>query len=131
MQFAYQFTDGVCYQVATGKCSLDEDFDETLSEKITKDKANRNYCQRLYAALLKDEVRFKDISIHKTECGHYDFTNGRHRICISQRKGLTIEAEISKGTPLCIDCEHKNIPENLNEEEKANYTIIINDWEEE
>lgn len=124
--FAFDFKAGVCYKKLTGACSLDEVFDERKSKKNTKNRSDKSYCQRLYLALLKNEVHHKDISIHKTGCGHYDFTNGRHRICICQRKNLEIEAEITyDGDPLCEDCKKKNKPKNIQTITSEDYTVIV------
>lgn len=130
LQFAYGFTKDECYKISTGKCSLKEPFDQTVHKKISKNKADKSYCQRLYVALVKDKVYFKDISIHKTGCGHYDFTNGRHRVCISQSKGLNFEGEISKGLSLCIDCENQRVPKQMKTNLEGDYTILVKDWEE-
>lgn len=104
LKFAYQFTENECYKERTGKCSLDENFDINKIKKKTKQRSDKEYCQRLYSAMLKN-TRFSEPSIHICKCGHYDFTDGRHWICICQKKDLKIMVEISQGGTYCLDCE--------------------------
>lgn len=109
MEFSFSFTPDECYKALTGTCSLDKEFNSNSSKKIAKYKADESYCQRLYLAMLKKEDLPLDISIDKAiKCGHYDFSNGRHRTCIAQRKDLAIIAEILYNqNDYCCECKNK------------------------
>lgn len=123
LQFAYRFKKNECHKVLTGTCSLDENFDQNESKKVTGNKSDKRYCQRLYLALINNKVKFPDILIHEAGCGHYDFTHGRHRVCIGQKRNLEIQVEkTNDGDPLlCLDCENKNKKADLDEDS----TILV------
>jgi hypothetical protein len=127
LQFAFKFKKNECHKVLTGTCSLDEDFDQNKSKKVTNNKYDKRYCQRLYLALINNEVKFPDILIHKAGCGHYDFGNGRHRLCISQKRNLEILVEkTNDGDPLlCYDCENKNRRKDIKADLGEDFTIIV------
>lgn len=109
MEFSFAFKPNECYYVLTGICSLDRLFKSNSPKKITQDKSDINYCQRLYNAMCGNVRLPLDISIDRAiKCGHYDFTNGRHRTCIAQKKGLEIDAEVLYNqNPFCDECKKK------------------------
>lgn len=97
--FVYGLTDGECHKELTGTCSLDK--------KPGRGKGGESgvaYCQRLYKSLIRNK-QFYPIFILKGSCGHFEFSDGQHRTCIAQRKGLELEADIEDVPQLCRICE--------------------------
>lgn len=122
-QFAFQFDKGECYEKLNGKCSLFEEFDINNITQASTQRNTKEYCQKLYAAMLKKSY-FVNGYIHHCGCGHFDFTDGRHRVCIAQKKELPIEIDISSGFELCLDCENTGVKVK-NMSKKQNFLFVL------
>lgn len=97
--FVYRLSDGECHKELTGTCSLDK-----KPGKGTGGESDAAYCQSLYKSLIRNK-QFYPIYILKASCGHFEFSDGQHRTCIAQRKGLKLEADIEDIPEPCRICE--------------------------
>ena len=92
MLFHFGLTDGECHLKTTGVCSLDRWFPYKVKE-IEGD-ANYIHCSKIFKSLVKYGQDFL-IDIAKYRCGHYEFNDGQHRVCIAKRKDLKLKALIT------------------------------------
>lgn len=117
-QVIIKFTENECYKEKTGRCSLGEAFERETIEKISGIRNNIEYCQRLYGALVKNTLIYSDIiSIARAHCGHYEVSDGRHRLCIYKYMGMDVdEVEIDEGRLWCQNCQ---LSQNLEGEAKS------------
>lgn len=98
--FVFRLSDGECHKELTGVCSLDKAFvhsENNGEEGIA-------YCQNLYKSLV-ESGQFNRVTLVEATCGHFEFNDGQHRVCIAQRKGLKIKADIFKVDFPCRNCE--------------------------
>jgi hypothetical protein len=97
--FVYRLTDGECHKELTGTCSLDK-----KTGKGDNGESGVAYCQRLYRSLVQDK-QFFPVYIVKATCGHFEFSDGQHRVCIAQRTGLKLKAVVEDMPEPCRICK--------------------------
>lgn len=107
LKFCYNLSKHDCYRRYTGKCSLDEYFDKNIMWNSSIKSYHKKYCQILYVDIKKNGV-IKPVEICKKACGHYDISNGQHRICISKKMDLIIPAYVGSANRKCSACFQKN-----------------------
>lgn len=88
MIFHFRLGPDECHQKLTGTCSLDK---PPATGEQSGGEAGVHYCQRLYSWI--EEYGFRwPVDIIKHPCGHYDFNDGQHRVCIAKKKGFEVSA---------------------------------------
>lgn len=91
--FLFDFTDNECSEVATGICDLDSgDSEARCSKMINLIKMHPNI------------TSWCPITLFKYRCGHYDFDDGRHRVCSAIKLGNTIDVDLWEDDGLCQKC---------------------------
>lgn len=101
--FCFRLDEHDCYELRKGICSLylsDEEAESISQQEMNQQLGESNvmYCRNLASQLLSidyfNKVSFQDdiysIRMHERDCGHYVFTDGQHRTCIS--KHLNVES---------------------------------------
>lgn len=91
MVFHFMLGPDDCHKKLTGVCSLDKP--PHIGEQ-SGGEAGEHYCQRLWSQIEQYGFVFP-IDIIKRRCGHYDFHDGQHRVCIAKMKGLELPAHVS------------------------------------
>lgn len=85
----YRFTESHCYKVTHGHCPMD-DYNDIYTAKFSNLHPRKNdyyYCLVMANKMLDNTLNPSipvQLYFHK-KCGHYDFNDGRHRTCITQR----------------------------------------------
>ncbi|KNY27687.1 hypothetical protein [Pseudobacteroides cellulosolvens] len=118
-QFLYRLTDGTCFFLKTGKCSLDLNrfdlFKHNLLKKIFRrwyrnadftKKVHPLYCKNLSTKMYELPKACDVITYYRHSCGHYDFCDGQHRTCIASKLGIKIDVlidDIDKSCDYCKD----------------------------
>lgn len=100
LTFNLNLSKGECHLIKSGRCSLEK---PTVKRKARKE-SDIGYCQQLYADLVTNGQREPIIVGKASGCGHYDFCDGQHRVCIAQRRELELLAEVEKEAGLCTKC---------------------------
>ncbi|HDR7255143.1 TPA: hypothetical protein QCW96_004523 [Bacillus pacificus] len=99
--FSYRLDEYDCFELRTGICSLYLSENEANSihkkEKISGESDVlycRNLAKDLYQSKYFENINFQDVTfsirMHHQNCGHFDFTDGQHRVCIA--KHLNVKA---------------------------------------
>ena len=100
----FNFEKDECQYLRKGICELDE-IDEALPEENYKGK-----CQKIYFGLLSGDINeIKRIPcIHLCSCGHFDVTDGRHRLCVAPKLGKKLKVERIDNDEVCFTCIGKS-----------------------
>lgn len=110
-EFKFNFTKHTCTQLSTGICEL-QDF-HTDDNKGDDLKYTR--CQNILIGLMSGKINsIKMIPyIHRCACGHWACTDGQHRICVAQKRGLTLKVEREDSNEECPDCYQYDIDQEV------------------
>lgn len=99
-EFKFRFTEDTCAQIRTGICQL-QGFD---SDAVVASHSEYPRCQKILLGLINGTI--KDVPcIYKCKCGHWMCVDGQHRICIAQKRGMTLKVEIEKCDEYCMVCQ--------------------------
>ena len=106
-EFKFNFTKGTCAKLNTGICDL-QDF-HTDDNKGDDLKYTR--CQNILIGLMNGKINSVKMIpyIHRCTCGHWVCTDGQHRICVAQTRGLTLKVEREDCNEECPDCYQYDI----------------------
>ncbi|WP_040210858.1 hypothetical protein [Clostridium polynesiense] len=119
-QYYFSFCKQDCYQAMHGKCSLDLSEDEVklIPENDCEGDSKVSHCRNTYKSIIS-EGQSSPILITDNICNHYTVDDGQHRICIASKKGLMLEAYITKSDDVCHVCKkEEEIKESILYEEK-------------
>jgi hypothetical protein len=107
MTFLYRLSHKECNKKLTGECSLERETPDRTHD--VGDEADYDYCpemlERMTGQLADLISRNYPITLVKHSCGHYSFSDGQHRTCIAQRKGLEVAAVILPDNEVCDYCD--------------------------
>lgn len=104
MTFLFEMGPGECHQKLTGACSLERRQPDRSHD--IGDECDYDVCPNLLKSMRKIGLHsMMQIDIIKCRCGHYEFNDGQHRICIAQRKGIKIEALVTTVDNVCEMCQ--------------------------
>jgi hypothetical protein len=104
MTFLYSMGDKECHLKATGTCSLEGK--RPSQGKDGEEEAAYHVCRDLLRSLRKNgQYERCVIDIAERACGHYEFNDGQHRTCVTQRLGIKIEALVNPTDELCDICK--------------------------
>lgn len=127
-EFDFNFEKGTCYKLASGVCALEAFFKDLdcpdYYEYCSRDHFDR--CVRAYLSL-KNNITIGNLPIlHLHKCGHYGFTDGRHRICVALKKNMLIDIEFHKSIidDVCEKCLPVNTPDKLFDIEHIQIPVV-------
>lgn len=93
MTFHFDFGKEECHKQLTGICSLERKHPDR-SQNVG-DRCDYDICPELLNSMRRIGLHsIMNIEIAKCRCGHYEFCDGRHRVCIAKKKGIVVEAVI-------------------------------------
>ncbi|WP_348624809.1 hypothetical protein ABFT51_09110 [Paenibacillus peoriae] len=100
-----------CHFQKTGQCSLtltENEVTELADLEKYNGKNSVNYCRNLYISL-NESGQLEDIELTRYKCGHYAFTDGQHRACVSKLAKMDLNAHIDFEDSFCNKCLNPNI----------------------
>lgn len=109
MKFVFQLSKGECHKQLTGTCSLEVEHPDRSHD--SGEDSDHDFCPKLFKSLTSGKypievARRMPVDIIQYGCGHWEFNDGQHRVCIAKRKELSLEAEVSTlSTKACSVCE--------------------------
>lgn len=101
--FSFCIDKSFCSKTKNGICSLDADISLIEACKEPRRRNSIAYCYNLSKNIY---YTFKNdpIVLNEYSCGHIDFTNGQHRICIARKQNLIIPVEYCKIESYACSC---------------------------
>ena len=110
-EFKFNFTKGTCAKLNTGICEL-QDF---YTDDDKGDDLKYTRCQNILIGLMSGKINsIKMIPyIHKCTCGHWVCTDGQHRICVAQKRSLTLKVEREDCNEECPDCYQYDVDQEV------------------
>lgn len=104
MIFLFSFSEGECHLKLTGTCSLERKAPDRGRDK--GEESDYDFCPRLLRSMKRHGLYpVLHVDLIKSRCGHFEFNDGQHRICIAKRKGYLIEALLTESHRDCDVCE--------------------------
>ena len=104
--FDFDFSYDECDEIKYGVCPLVKyqsilvrnDFDfETERDKFP-------LCISIFFGLRDNTFRREAPELVLFDCGHYEFSDGRHRICVAQKTDLKLNVNIELAGGFCDKC---------------------------
>lgn len=103
----FRLTDYECYFLGNRICSLVETKEGNARKPFGGVESEVTYCRNLCnSILIKGVLNPIRITEHK-KCGHYSFTDGQHRACITSKIDINVPAIISIHEGECYCCYWK------------------------
>ena len=117
-EFKFNFTKDTCAQLNTGICDL-QDF---YTDDKKGDDLKYTRCQNILIGLMSGKINsIKMIPyIHRCTCGHWECTDGQHRICVAQKRSLTLKVEREDCDAECSECYQNDIDKRVKQIEIRN-----------
>ena len=112
--FAFNMNCYNCFEIATGKCLLEasEDFKEDKRNKIDEGKDIFNRCRIISTLLIQQRLR--PVSIEQFKCGHYEVSDGQHRVCIASKMKIEVTSYLTQyNHEVCSWCKNPKKKENV------------------
>lgn len=105
MTFLFEMGRGECHQQLTGTCSLERNRPDRSRD--IGDECDYDFCPDLLKSLREIGLHsnIMHIDIMKCRCGHYEFNDGQHCVCIAKRKVIKIEALVTTVDITCEMCQ--------------------------
>lgn len=106
--FKFNFTEDTCEKCKTGICVLDSRADELQQDDYDfgRDKNRYPKCINIFYGITSDAINERNSLplIHEFSCGHFECSEGQHRICVAQRKNLQLDVVRSDLSEPCSEC---------------------------
>ena len=100
-----------CYYRKYRQCSLNK-YEISLSGQKELNCSSPAFCLNLAGSLLENGFiqTADDVLVHKKECGHYEISQGQHRVCICARLQMPMKVLYQEDYEKCVICclSHKN-----------------------
>jgi hypothetical protein len=104
--FDFSFNKNECEEIEYGICPLKK-YEAILNRKDFDFESERYQfplCICIFFGLRDKTFKRLPPQLVLFDCGHYGFIDGRHRVCVAQRRGLKLEVTVEKVSSFCDNC---------------------------